>query len=156
VGARRHVELKPIGSMDETVTTWEQGRRVDTENQPSASVPIKEAYSTLTLEPDKNGTWPHSNTVIYPGRPDEPIYWPIDGQDAEGDLHRHAGRHREGRPNEWVSFTFLLAADEKSAASGTAAVVLASLTVPDGKFSLHLGNNFTTLTFSYLPVTNNT
>jgi hypothetical protein len=23
VGARRHVELKPFGSMDETVTTWE-------------------------------------------------------------------------------------------------------------------------------------
>ena len=52
VGARRRVDLKPIGSMDETVTVWEDGRRIDTQNQPSASVPIKLAESTLTLEPD--------------------------------------------------------------------------------------------------------
>ena len=56
VGARRHVELKPIGSMDETVTVWEEGRRIDTRNQPSASVPFKDAESTLTLEPDGDGT----------------------------------------------------------------------------------------------------
>lgn len=56
VGARRRVELKPIGSLDETVTTWEQGRRIDTWNQPSASVPFKQAFSALTLEPDDNGT----------------------------------------------------------------------------------------------------
>ena len=57
VGARRRVELKPMGSMDETVTTWEEGRRIDTLNQPSASVPIKQAESTLTLAPDDNGTF---------------------------------------------------------------------------------------------------
>ena len=56
VGARRRVELKPIGSMDETVTIWQAGRRIDTHNQPSASVPFKHAESTLTLEPDGNGT----------------------------------------------------------------------------------------------------
>jgi ribosome-associated toxin RatA of RatAB toxin-antitoxin module len=56
VGARRRVELKPIGSMDETVTVWEVGRRIDTRNQPSASVPFKHAESTLTLEPEDNGT----------------------------------------------------------------------------------------------------
>jgi hypothetical protein len=56
VGARRRVELKPIGSMDETVTIWEEGRRIDTENLPSASVPFKHAESTLTLEPDAEGT----------------------------------------------------------------------------------------------------
>src|SRR5680860_1273207 len=49
VGARRRVDLKPIGSMDETVTTWEEGRRIDTQNQPSVSVPFKQAESTLTL-----------------------------------------------------------------------------------------------------------
>ena len=42
--------------MDETVTTWEEGRRIDTRNQPSASVPFKQAGSTLTLEPDGDGT----------------------------------------------------------------------------------------------------
>jgi len=56
VGARRHVELKPIGSMDETVTLWEDGRRIDTQNRPSASVPFKFAETSLTLEPDDNGT----------------------------------------------------------------------------------------------------
>src|SRR6188472_4522694 len=35
VGARRRVDLKPIGSMDETVTVWEDRRRIGTENQPS-------------------------------------------------------------------------------------------------------------------------
>ncbi len=56
VGARRRVQLKPIGSMDETVTTWDEGRRIDTQNQPSASVPFKHARSKLTLEPDDDGT----------------------------------------------------------------------------------------------------
>ncbi|MFC7344237.1 SRPBCC family protein [Saccharopolyspora griseoalba] len=56
VGARRRVHLKPVGSMDETVTAWEEGRRIDTRNQPSASVPIKRAESTLTLVPDGDGT----------------------------------------------------------------------------------------------------
>ncbi|HEX5088030.1 MAG TPA: SRPBCC family protein [Nocardioides sp.] len=56
VGARRHVELKPIGSMDESVTTWEEGRRIDTENRASVAVPFKRAESTLTLEPDGDGT----------------------------------------------------------------------------------------------------
>jgi hypothetical protein len=56
VGARRRVELKPIGSMEETVTLWEEGRRIDTRNLPSASVPFKHAESTLILEPDADGT----------------------------------------------------------------------------------------------------
>src|SRR5215216_5571012 len=46
VGARRHVELKPIGSMEETVTTWEDGRRIDTENHPSVLVPFNRAETT--------------------------------------------------------------------------------------------------------------
>ena len=56
VGARRRVELKPLGSMEETVTAWEEGRRIDTQNQPSVPVPFKQAKSTLTLEPDGHGT----------------------------------------------------------------------------------------------------
>jgi Polyketide cyclase / dehydrase and lipid transport len=56
VGARRRVDLKPIGSLDETVTVWEEGRRIDTQNLPSASVPFERAESTLMLEPDAEGT----------------------------------------------------------------------------------------------------
>lgn len=57
VGARRHVELKPIGSMDETVTAWEEGRRIDTQNHPSVSVPFNRAETTLTLHPENSGTF---------------------------------------------------------------------------------------------------
>jgi hypothetical protein len=56
VGARRRVDLKPLGSMNETVTAWEAGHRVDTQNQPSVLVPFKKAESMLTLEPDGDGT----------------------------------------------------------------------------------------------------
>jgi hypothetical protein len=56
VGARRRVELKPTGSMVETVTIWDEGRRIDTQNQPSASVPIRRAESSLTLVSLDDGT----------------------------------------------------------------------------------------------------
>ena len=56
VGARRHVDLKPVGSMDETVTVWDEGRRIATRNRPSRSVPFKAAESSLTLEPEAEGT----------------------------------------------------------------------------------------------------
>src|SRR5215211_3258981 len=55
VGARRNVKLKPIGSMNETVITWESGRKIVTENHPSAAVPFKQAEATLTLESDDDG-----------------------------------------------------------------------------------------------------
>jgi uncharacterized protein YndB with AHSA1/START domain len=56
VGARRRVELKPFGTMDETVTVWQEGRRIETQNRPSALVPFAQAESSLTLEPDDDGT----------------------------------------------------------------------------------------------------
>jgi hypothetical protein len=56
VGARRQVNLKPVGSMVETITAWEEGRTVATANQPSALVPFKQAESRLTLEPEGDGT----------------------------------------------------------------------------------------------------
>lgn len=56
LGARRQVHLKPIGTLDETVTAWEEGRTIGTSNQPSALVPFNQARSRLTLEPDGEGT----------------------------------------------------------------------------------------------------
>jgi hypothetical protein len=56
VGARRQVDLAPVGTLVETVTAWEEGRRIATTNQPSALVPFKQAESRLTLEPDGDGT----------------------------------------------------------------------------------------------------
>lgn len=56
VGARRLVELRPIGSMEETVTAWEDGRRLATENHPSPTLPFNRAAATLTLAPEDGGT----------------------------------------------------------------------------------------------------
>jgi Polyketide cyclase / dehydrase and lipid transport len=56
VGARRKVDLKPVGALVETVTAWEEGRTIATTNRPSALVPFKQAASRLTLEPDGDGT----------------------------------------------------------------------------------------------------
>ena len=56
VGARRQVDLAPIGTLVETVTAWEEDRALATSNQPSALVPFKHAEARLTLEPDGDGT----------------------------------------------------------------------------------------------------
>ena len=37
------------------MTVWQDGRRIDTQNQPSATVPFTQASSSLTLEPDGDG-----------------------------------------------------------------------------------------------------
>jgi hypothetical protein len=55
LGARRHVELRPIGGMEETIIAWEDGRKIVTQNQPSATVPFKQAEATLTLERKNDG-----------------------------------------------------------------------------------------------------
>ena len=55
-GARRRVDLKPVGSMVETVAAWEASRTIATVNEPSALVPFKQAESRLNLEPDGDGT----------------------------------------------------------------------------------------------------
>ena len=56
VGARRQVDLKPVGTLVETVTLWEEGRMLATTNQPSALVPFKYAEARLTVEPDGDAT----------------------------------------------------------------------------------------------------
>ena len=55
VGARRRVDLKPFGSLTETVIAWEDERTLATANEPSALVPFKSAEATLTLEPAGDG-----------------------------------------------------------------------------------------------------
>jgi hypothetical protein len=56
VGARRRVDLKPVGALVETVTAWEDGSTIATANDPSPLVPFTRAESRLTLEPDGDGT----------------------------------------------------------------------------------------------------
>lgn len=50
------MDLKPVGSLVETTTAWEEGRAVATANRPSALVPFKQAESRLTLGPEGHGT----------------------------------------------------------------------------------------------------
>ncbi|MEV4684505.1 SRPBCC family protein [Streptomyces kurssanovii] len=45
-GARRQVDLKPVGSLVETVTAWEEGRTLATRYQPSARKPCRPNGST--------------------------------------------------------------------------------------------------------------
>lgn len=56
MGARREVDLVPVGTLLETVTDWDEGHTIATTNQPSALVPFKQANSRLTVEPDGEGT----------------------------------------------------------------------------------------------------
>jgi hypothetical protein len=65
VGARRRVELKPIGSIDETVTIWEEGRRIDTQNLPSASCRSSTPSPPSRSSPRLRGRWPRSTTAMY-------------------------------------------------------------------------------------------
>jgi hypothetical protein len=56
LGARRRIFLSPVGTMIETVTTWEAEHALATANKPSVLVPFKLANSRLLLEPDGEGT----------------------------------------------------------------------------------------------------
>lgn len=87
VGARRQVDLAPVGTLVETVTAWEEGRTIATTNQPSALVPLKQAESRLTLEPDGDGDSDHIRLpVCAQGWPDGPTDRSRDRQDAEDKL----------------------------------------------------------------------
>ena len=56
LGACRQVDLKPMGTLVETVTAWEEDRTIATTNRPSALVPFTHAESRLTLETTGEGT----------------------------------------------------------------------------------------------------
>lgn len=56
VGARREVDLRPVGTLVETVTVWEEGSTLATSNQPSATVPFTHAEATVELRPEGDGT----------------------------------------------------------------------------------------------------
>lgn len=104
VGARRRVALKPLGTREETVTAWEEGRRIDTRNQPNAAVPFKQAESALVLEPTAGGTLATCDYRYVPrGGPLGRVTGPLIDKVAEGQLQRHAGRDRRGRPGRGMT-----------------------------------------------------
>jgi Polyketide cyclase / dehydrase and lipid transport len=87
VGARRQVDLRPIGALLETVTAWEEGRTLATTNQPSGLVPFKQAEARLTLEPHGDGTAITFDYRYVPrGGPMGRLTGPVIDKDAEDQL----------------------------------------------------------------------
>jgi hypothetical protein len=98
VGARRQVDLAPVGSLVETVTACEEGRTLATTNRPSALVPFKQAEAKLTLEPDADGTAITFDYRYVPrGGPMGRLTGPVIDRMLRSNFE-HADRHRGGRP----------------------------------------------------------
>ena len=67
VGARRQVDLAPVGTLVETVTAWEEGRRIATTNQPSPLVPLSRPSPGSPSSPTGTGQRSHSTTGMCQG-----------------------------------------------------------------------------------------
>lgn len=50
VGARRHLDLAPVGGLDETVLGWEEGSRMVVAVDKATVVPIKSGEATLVVD----------------------------------------------------------------------------------------------------------
>src|SRR4051794_23251628 len=95
--------------MDETVTVWEEGRRIEPTMIRAWRCRSARAETTPTLEPNGEGTLATLDYRYVPRggpRPHRTTHWPIDRQDAHRDLHRHADYHRAGRSRgPWRALT---------------------------------------------------
>ncbi len=56
VGATRHCDLAPMGSLEETVIEWNEPARMVVRIDSAANVPIAHGVATFTLEPADNAT----------------------------------------------------------------------------------------------------
>ena len=52
VGARRHLDLAPVGGLDETVLGWEEGSRMVVAVDKATVMPIKAGEATLVVDPE--------------------------------------------------------------------------------------------------------
>jgi uncharacterized protein YndB with AHSA1/START domain len=50
VGARRHLDLAPIGGLDETVLDWEEGHKMVVAVDKATVVPVKSGEATLVVD----------------------------------------------------------------------------------------------------------
>ena len=50
VGARRHLDLAPVGGLDETVVGWEEGHKMVVAVDKATAVPIKWGEATLVVD----------------------------------------------------------------------------------------------------------
>ena len=49
VGAKRHCDLAPVGALEETVTGWDEGKRMEIRIDSAAKLPIAHGLVTFTL-----------------------------------------------------------------------------------------------------------
>ena len=56
VGAKRHCDLAPIGALEETVTGWDEDRRLEIRVDSAAKLPIVHGLVTFTLDSADAGT----------------------------------------------------------------------------------------------------
>lgn len=104
VGARRQVDLAPVGTLVETVTAWEEGRTIATMNQPSALVPVQAGR----VQAHPRARWGRDRDhirlpVCAKGWPNRATDRSSDRHDAEEKLREHAGLHRGGRPQRGLT-----------------------------------------------------
>ncbi len=61
VGARRHLDLAPVGGLDETVLAWEEGSKMVVAVDKATAVPVKSGEATLVVDregdDESNVTW---------------------------------------------------------------------------------------------------
>jgi uncharacterized protein YndB with AHSA1/START domain len=50
VGARRHLDLAPVGGLDETVLDWEEGHKMVVAVDKATVVPVKSGEATLVVD----------------------------------------------------------------------------------------------------------
>lgn len=56
VGARRHLDLAPVGGLDETVLGWEEGSKMVVAVDKAAVVPVKSGEATLVVDREGHDT----------------------------------------------------------------------------------------------------
>ena len=49
VGAKRHCDLAPVGALEETVTGWDEEKRMEIKIESAAKLPIAHGLATFTL-----------------------------------------------------------------------------------------------------------
>lgn len=54
IGARRHLDLAPVGGVDETVLGWEEGRRMVVAVDKATVSPVKSGEATLVVHREQD------------------------------------------------------------------------------------------------------
>jgi uncharacterized protein YndB with AHSA1/START domain len=81
VGARRHCDLAPIGTLEETVREWEPARRMVVSIDEARRLPLRSATATFVIEPNRAGA---EVSIEYSYDPQGPVGRMMDRQLSKG------------------------------------------------------------------------